>query len=101
LDAVMLLPINKIMITNVNPAIIQESLWFYPIQVISYLNNPNKNNPQFYNQLLKDINVAAQDCFMFDSKQENLDAASANGIEWILYINNEQMIPILQQKFSS
>jgi hypothetical protein len=26
LDAVMLLPINKIMITNVNPAIIQESL---------------------------------------------------------------------------
>lgn len=80
------------------PTLAQKEFLF---MVIALPNNPNKNNPQFYDQLLKDINVAAQDCFMFDSKQENLDAAKQASIEWILYVNNEQIIPLLQQKFSS
>lgn len=80
---------------------IQRYLADYDFEIYSLENNPWKTDPEFFKKLLQDKKINASDCFYLDHKQENLEAAVMNGIEWVLYVNNEQMIPILQQKFSS
>ena len=80
---------------------IQRYLSDYDFEIYSLENNPWKTDPEFFKKLLQDKQIEASDCFYFDHKQENLEAAIMNGIEWVLYVNNEQVIPILQQKFSS
>lgn len=80
---------------------IQRYLSDYSFEIYSLENNPWKTDPEYFKKLLWDKRIKASNCFYFDHKQENLYAAAANHIEWVLYLNNEQIIPILQQQFSS
>lgn len=73
----------------------------YAFEIYSLNKNPWKTQVEYRTKLMNEKSLNSSDCFYFDHKQENLDAAKQVGIEWVLYLNNEQIIPLLQQKFSS
>lgn len=92
------LPNRKIVVTNA-PGVklekIKRYLSDYDFQVYSLENNPGKTDPEYFKKLLADFDLKVEDCFYFDHKQENLDAARSIGIEAEQFINNEQIIPFL------
>lgn len=96
LDVVEVILMRKIVVTNANPAIIKESLTWYDYDVFSLENNPNKIDPNFFEQFLEHYELDPKDCNYFDRKQENLNAAKQAGIEWVLFETNVQIIPLLQ-----
>jgi putative hydrolase of the HAD superfamily len=93
---------RKIVITNAPISLMMDVYnWYHWFDFFSCYNNPNKTDPNYFYELMRVKNLNPSDCFYFDHKQENLDAAKQAGIEWLLYLNNDQIIPLLQQKFSS
>lgn len=70
----------------------------YSFEIYSLQNNPWKTEVTYRNTLLLEKNLNPSDCFYFDHKQENLDAAKQAGIQWVLYLNNDQIIWFLNSK---
>lgn len=81
LDVVMSLPFRKIVVTNVDAGIIHDSYGTYDLEVFSCNKNPDKSEPGFFQKLCEKYNLNPQDCYYFDGKQANLDAASQVGIQ--------------------
>lgn len=96
LEVVDLLPLRKIVVTNANPQIIKEALKWFDFEVFSLQNNPSKIEVDFYKQFLEHYSLSAEQCYYFDSKQDNLDVAKQLGIHGVLYKDNNQIIPYLQ-----
>lgn len=68
----------------------------YSFEIYSLQNDPWKTEVAYRNTLLSDKNISPSDCVYFDHKQENLDAAKWAGIDWELYIHNNQIISYLE-----
>lgn len=53
----------------------------YSFDIFSLERNPNKTDPIYFQHLLDTYQISPEDCFYFDHKQENLDAAKQAGIK--------------------
>jgi HAD superfamily hydrolase (TIGR01509 family) len=61
-------------------------------EVVTYENNPNKTNPEFFEIMLQERWISAEDCIYIDHLKDNLDSAEFAGIRGILYEKPESII---------
>ena len=74
-------PNQKVILTNADDdQFIKYKLHNMPYPVFTLKHNPNKDNPQYFTQLLTDYDLNANDCIYFDHKIEAVNSASSIGI---------------------
>lgn len=77
------LPQRTIIVTNAagdNLELIKTLLKDYPFEVVSYENNPNKSDSEYFTKLLATRNSQPETILYFDHKQANLNSATQAGI---------------------
>ena len=61
------------------------------ISVFTIKNNPNKTNPQYFKELLREYNLNPNEIIYFDHSKENINSAEKIGINSELYKNLNQI----------
>lgn len=69
-------------------------------EVVTYENNPNKTNPEFFEIMLQEKNINAEDCIYLDHLQDNLDSAEFAGITGVLYEHPESVTKLATYFYS-
>ena len=71
----------KIILTGANDEQIKAfGLDHMPYEVFTLKHNPEKNDPQYYQTMLKHFNLAPQDTLYFEHNQEAVKSATSAGI---------------------
>jgi FMN phosphatase YigB (HAD superfamily) len=90
---------NLILVTNAkdeNLLKIKDLVTHIEIQIFTKEFNPIKTDPKYFEILLSELNLKAEECFYLDHDKENLESAKANKISGILFENNSDSILELQ-----
>jgi len=74
-------PNQKIILTNANDEqLVQFGLNQMPYEVFTLKHNPEKTNPDYYNQMLDFFSLKAEDVIYFEHHQEAVKSAQSVGI---------------------
>lgn len=74
-------PNQKIILTNANDEqLVQFGLNQMPYEVFTLKHNPEKTNPDYYNQMLDFFSLKAEDVIYFEHHQEAVKSAQSAGI---------------------
>lgn len=96
------LPYVKIIVTNADEDLIRTVLRSKIFgNVFTLNNNPNKNDPSYYEKLLeKTFGEGIDKYIYFDHSQANLDSAKQAGMEWILYTGVQELKKEIDKKLA-
>ena len=95
------LPNKKIVVTNAKNEIlikIKELLKDSDFEVFSLEFDPEKTNPEYYRILKEKLNLDLSKTFYFDHSVDNLESAKQIGFESVQFLNNNQIINILEDQ---
>ncbi len=86
LDLLEQYPNRKIVLTNANDEqMITYGLTNLPYEVFTLKHNPDKINPEYFNQFLKQFNLNAEDVIYFEHNPDAVKSAQSVGINSFLY----------------
>ena len=95
------LPQRKIIVTNASNKVlarIKQLTINTGFEVFSYEANPLKESPEYFKQLIQELDLDISRTFYFDHDIKNVIAAQQVSIDSILYLNNQQIIDIIQDR---
>lgn len=74
---------------------IRELLSWYSFEYHSMDNVITKTEPEYWEHVMMYYGIEPENCFYIDHNEDNLNAAAEIGVQWELFINNSQVIEIL------
>jgi FMN phosphatase YigB (HAD superfamily) len=86
---------DLILVTNAkdeNLLRIKDILVGVEIQIFTKEFNPIKTDPKYFEILLSELNLKAEECFYLDHDISNLESAKFNNINGLLFMNNSEAI---------
>lgn len=87
--------------TSKNQADIKRKLGYYNLfnpVLLSYEIGVRKPNPEAYKILLSKLQVPAEAVLFIDNQLKNVEAAKSLGIEGIVFVDRDQLVPELRKK---
>ena len=92
---------KKTVVTNAKDKVfiqIKELLKTFDFEVFSLGFEPKKTNPEYYKTLIDKFDLDLTKTFYFDHSNDNLESAKNSGIESVQFLNNTQIISILNDR---
>lgn len=98
-DALMESKKKIIVLTNArwpNYKRIRELLSDYDVETYTLENNPPKTDPEYWDRVMMYYGLQPEECFLIDHDEDVVQTASELEIPWELYIDNKQILTVLQ-----
>jgi HAD superfamily hydrolase (TIGR01509 family) len=93
---------RKIILTNANDEeMLTSGLVDMPYEIFTLKHNPDKTDPAYFNTMLKEHNLRADDCIYFDHIKEAVESAKSVGIVSYFYDPEKKDIQALRDFLNS